>query len=433
MANRKSTFELMGLPQEFGVVLLTLALILLISPYLTNSDFGIFKVPKFPPGTLHSLRILGPVALAFAIALFIPFWKPSVLEGKRNETVIERSYEQYSEDVPASPLQLPGSVVSLAPDRLNPRTSLLYTNHSRIEEANVHGTRCIIKSTKKEFVDLDGLQKLLGQRINASFRETSVSIALPEKIWIEGDRVCELHPFFNGISLWDVIKRNRYRLRGEYPGAIFKCMVEALAKLHAQGILHRDVNPTNMLLTSTGDIVLLDVSFACRTDCQRIPVQNPAFSAPEQLAKRAVPQSDFYSLAGTAIFLANGREPAPITKADLLRQQIDNINFGPFYHRTPELDELIFQLLSVEVEQRPRSYRDILLDTGTWAVTTSLYGVFDLGRLGFMILEPDAILIGPRDPISAKLRGIDEESIEEPQLRADVKAFLNGKNPWLAT
>jgi serine/threonine protein kinase len=282
-------------------------------------------------------------------------------------------------------------------------------------------------------VDFAALQLLAGNRMSGSFQGTSVSIAVPKKVWVEGNDVCELHPFYDGITLCDAVKRNRYKLRGSYLGIIFTCAVQALGDLHAVGVLHRDVNPTNMLLTRTGDIVLLDVSFACRIDSQRVAVENPAFSPPEQLLKKAVPQSDFYSLAATACFLANGREPVPTGGAEKLQEEILNINFGAFYHRAPETWELVHQMLSTAVEDRPKGYRDLLLDPGTWPVDTSLFGVLDLDQLGFMVLSPSGILIGDKDQILGELRTmLKDDTIAEQQLKMDVMSFLDGKNPWLA-
>src|SRR3989304_134035 len=40
-------FEVSGIPSEYGVLLLTLCLILALSPYFSGVDFGIIKIPRF--------------------------------------------------------------------------------------------------------------------------------------------------------------------------------------------------------------------------------------------------------------------------------------------------------------------------------------------------------------------------------------------------
>lgn len=279
--------------------------------------------------------------------------------------------------------------------------------------------------------------------ISASFQKTSVLIATPAKVWSEGDAVCELHPYFEGIPLYDVLQRNKYRISGSYLGVIYNCAVRALEEFHKLGLLHRDVNPSNMLLTRTGDIVLLDVSFACRQEHQNTLVENPAFSAPEQSLGRAERQSDLYSLAATIFFLANGIDTASCATNQALKEHIVNIFFGAFAHRTHgdnqglgegwEGWDLIYSLLSPNVTMRPSTYRDILLNPGTFVPPTSLYGVLDLDHLGFLLLYPSGIFIGSEKTVSDELRRlIDENKIANPGLVEDVRAFLGGKKPWLS-
>jgi len=74
-SNKKSTLQKIGIPKEFGVVLLTLALILAISPYLGGTDLGIFNVPAFSPNVTWILYFLGPILFIVAGLLFTPFWR----------------------------------------------------------------------------------------------------------------------------------------------------------------------------------------------------------------------------------------------------------------------------------------------------------------------------------------------------------------------
>lgn len=67
-----SILDKISLPGEFGLILLVFSFILMVSPYFSGSDFGIFKVPKFPTSTRRSLLFLGPVAFVIAITIHIP-------------------------------------------------------------------------------------------------------------------------------------------------------------------------------------------------------------------------------------------------------------------------------------------------------------------------------------------------------------------------
>lgn len=82
-AVRQSVFGLLELPNDFGVVLLILTLILALVPYLSGKDFGIFKVPPFSIRARRVLLVVGPVAFASVIFLFVPLFKVDPLAAPR--------------------------------------------------------------------------------------------------------------------------------------------------------------------------------------------------------------------------------------------------------------------------------------------------------------------------------------------------------------
>ncbi|MEJ8839096.1 serine/threonine-protein kinase [Ramlibacter sp. AN1133] len=78
---------------------------------------------------------------------------------------------------------------------------------------------------------------------------------------------------------------------------------EAVAQLHRQELVHRDVKPDNLLLRATGELVLAD--FGLVTPCGALDpraqpgavVGTPRYVAPEQLqGAGAAPAADVYSL-----------------------------------------------------------------------------------------------------------------------------------------
>ena len=70
--SKRSIIKTLGLPESFGLLLLTLGLILFLSPYLPGMDLGVFKVPAFNKDVGRSLSLLGPVFLALTVLLFAP-------------------------------------------------------------------------------------------------------------------------------------------------------------------------------------------------------------------------------------------------------------------------------------------------------------------------------------------------------------------------
>src|SRR6185312_9895552 len=87
-------------------------------------------------------------------------------------------------------------------------------------------------------------------------------------------------------------------------------LVEALAALHEAGRIHRDVKPSNVLVTAEGRVVLLDFGLATGFGSDHRIAGTPAYMAPEQIAcEPLTPAADWYAV-GVMIFAAlTGRLP----------------------------------------------------------------------------------------------------------------------------
>jgi Protein kinase domain/GAF domain len=95
---------------------------------------------------------------------------------------------------------------------------------------------------------------------------------------------------------------------------------EAVAYVHAQHVVHRDVKPANLILSDRG-VVLVDFGIAreaSRTDHGTRAIGTPRFMAPEVLAGGLVsPRSDVFGLAATLWTLVTGEPPGFMERARL--------------------------------------------------------------------------------------------------------------------
>ena len=92
------------------------------------------------------------------------------------------------------------------------------------------------------------------------------------------------------------------------------CLAEGLASVHAVGVLHRDVKPSNVLMEGRTPIVI-DFGLARVADDPRLThtgwlLGTPGYLAPEILyGDDASPASDVHSWAATVAYAATGRAP----------------------------------------------------------------------------------------------------------------------------
>ena len=137
---------------------------------------------------------------------------------------------------------------------------------------------------------------------------------------------------------------------------------EGLAYAHGQGLVHRDVKPSNLLVTPDGRVKLLDLGLAGSvfeeesTRLGRI-VGTMDYMAPEQIrAPDAVgPQADIYALGCTLYFTLAGEPPFPGgSRQEKAKRQLAE-QPRPILQLRPGLDKKLCKVVEAMMEKDPGS------------------------------------------------------------------------------
>ncbi len=186
--------------------------------------------------------------------------------------------------------------------------------------------------------------------------------------------------YIKGESLAEKMERQPLSLNTAL--AIVEQAAEGLAEAHAQGIVHRDIKPLNLMVTPRGQLKILDFGLAkqMRTDTVDHEAQTAAllskpglvigtmpYMSPEQVQGEPLDaSSDIFSLGVTLYEVLAGKHPfkdksAAMTMSRILRD--DPVPTEQFQAQvSPELQAVLNKMLSKDKAARYQNAQELLTD-----------------------------------------------------------------------
>jgi serine/threonine protein kinase len=246
----------------------------------------------------------------------------------------------------------------------------------------------------------------------------------------------------NGESLGQKIERDG-RMKEDDALRVVVQVAEALGAAHTQGMIHRDVKPDNILVTSEGVAKLTDLGLVkeLETDLNLTRtgrgLGTPHFMAPEQFrnAKNADARCDIYSLGASLYMMVTGELPFQSNgPLDAWMKKLNN-DIDPPCRFVPDLSErvdwAIRRAMSPDPKHRPQSCRELIEDlTGhsTTKITGTQSSIDGVSEYWYLVYaDRDGLIHTVKGTIKGVRRSVRDGMLGDP---ADVRVARTKAGPF---
>ncbi len=241
-------------------------------------------------------------------------------------------------------------ITYLAKDSLN-RTVVI---KECFPEAFCSRVKKTVRARTKNYVeDFRSIVKLFIREAHALSRLDHPSVVGVHQVFEDNETAYMALDLIDGKDLLEVIESGSPKMT---PSEITKMtlrLLDAIAHVHGQDLLHRDISPDNILVDKTGHPVLIDFG-AAREEASRksrvlssVLVVKDGYSPQEfyVAGSQQLPCSDLYALAATLAHLVSGEAP-PNSQARLAALASNQPDlYEPLTGRFPQYDDAFLQAI----------------------------------------------------------------------------------------
>ncbi len=165
--------------------------------------------------------------------------------------------------------------------------------------------------------ELASIVRLFVQEARSMAKLNHPNIVGVHQVFEENNTAYMALDFVEGCDLLDVIENGTLKLSPEDIETILRKVLDAISFVHAQGLLHRDISPDNILLDQNKDPVLIDFGAAREQASKKsrvlsaLRVVKDGYSPQEfyVTGSEQGPYSDLYALGATFYHLVTGKLP----------------------------------------------------------------------------------------------------------------------------
>lgn len=183
---------------------------------------------------------------------------------------------------------------------------------------------------------------------------------------------CFVMQKIEGENLQDWMSQRNNQPIGEKKARLWlEELVHILSDIHENQLFHRDIKPSNIMLSQDGLLVLIDFgtvreitdTYESKHAAKQITtIHTPGYAPLEQFNGQASPQSDFFALGRTFVYLLTGKHPNEFNNPyehDLYTDELETWR-EEAPHVSPVFADFIDQLMARPLQKRFANTQAIL-------------------------------------------------------------------------
>ena len=308
-------------------------------------------------GELHPVDHYGEGDIVGGLGILTGEPRRAHVEAETDMDLWVLTKAQFDEITEKDPAML-NFITELVADRLNSRRPTAYRTIGKYVATDIigHGAFSIVYKGEHKDLNMPVVIKMMRHDLALypefmnSFRNEAKTIASLNhehivKVYDFDERYRTLFiimEYVRGDSLTDMISHLR-TLPAKLVVNFLDQICSALEYAHQRGIVHRDINPSNIIIQPNDQLKIFDFGLACPTGTEDFSNTGTAsYMAPEQIEGDPVdPRTDIYALGITVYEMVTGQRPFP---EDDLKSLLDlhlSHNIPDPARIVPDLPELL--------------------------------------------------------------------------------------------
>lgn len=239
---------------------------------------------------------------------------------------------------------------------------------------NRDGASILLKTLKPGYASFDRTDELLHE--HALLHDLEMPGVIRSHGLVEHDGASALVLEDPGGELLEQLLLGRGRLDLKASLSIAIDLADTLGRIHTRRVIHKDINPRNILVGPDNHITILDFGISTRLPREIQSIKSPnilegtlAYVSPEQTGRMDHPidyRTDLYSLGATIYAMLTGRppfssnEPMELIYSHIAKKPVSPAGIDPLIPVV--LSDMVMKLLSKAVEDRYKSAFGLRVD-----------------------------------------------------------------------